>query len=57
VTGVARSTFECEAKQYWGGDIFFILTSHEKLQIHVNTILPTGMSGTYGISLDRYEVF
>jgi hypothetical protein len=30
---------------------FFILTSHENLQIHVITIVPTGMSGTYGINL------
>jgi hypothetical protein len=37
-------------------NIFFILTSHEKLQIHVITIIPTGMSGTYGINLVRYEV-
>lgn len=59
---VARSTHECKAKQYQkknqtNFNIFFIFTSHEKIQTHVITILPTGMSGTYGISLVRCEVF
>jgi hypothetical protein len=35
-------------------NIFFILTLHEKPQIHVIAVLPTGMSGTYGINLVRY---
>jgi hypothetical protein len=38
-------------------DVFFILTSNEKLKIHVITILPAGMSGTYDINLVRCEVF
>ena len=37
-------------------NIFFIFTSQEKLQIHVITILPTGMSGRYSINLVRCEV-
>jgi len=58
----ARSTFECKTKQYQkksqtNFNIFFTFTSHEKLQIHDITILPTGMSGTYGINLVRCEVF
>ena len=32
-------------------NIFFIFTSHEKLQIEVITILPSGMCGTYGINI------
>jgi len=57
---VARSIFECKAKQYQERErekslknfnILFKLASHEKLHIHVITILPTGMSGTHGINL------
>jgi hypothetical protein len=51
---VARYTFECKAKQIL---IHFSYSSHEKLQIHVISILPVGMSGTYGINLARCEVF
>jgi len=61
-TRLARSTFACKAKQYQkksqkNFNIFFIVTSHEKLQIHVITILPTGMIGTYGKNLVQCEVF
>ena len=31
--------------------MIFIFTSHEKLQIEVITILPSGMCGTYGINI------
>ena len=51
------NTRKCQKISQTNFNVFFILTSHEKLQIHVITILPTGMSGTYGINLVRYEVF
>ena len=37
--------------------LYIFHTSQEKLQIHVMTILPTGMSGTYGINLVQCEIF